>query len=303
MPEQSSANTYRPATVFVVLAFALSWVLAGTYFALGGEWNTTPAVAIAVVYMFMPALSAVVVQRFMKHEPVLRTLGVTFRLNRWIFVAWLIWPVLAVCAMGVALLLPGVSFTPGMEGMIDRAGTMMSPDQLKDLGAQSDPLPLHPFWIALIASLVGGATVNALAGFGEELGWRGFLLRELAHLGFWRSSLIIGVVWGLWHAPLILAGHNYPEHPFAGVFMMVLLTVLLSAPFAFARLKSRSVFGAAIAHGTFNGAGGLAVMLLAGGNDLLVGVTGMAGIVTLAALNIILALHVARNGVDMLGAT
>ena len=45
-----------------------------------------------------------------------------------------------------------------------------------------------PCWEDLIA----GVTVNAVAGFGEELGWRGFLQKELAFLGFWRSSLLIG---------------------------------------------------------------------------------------------------------------
>jgi hypothetical protein len=45
------------------------------------------------------------------------------------------------------------------------------------------------FWLALGQGLIAGATINAVAGFGEELGWRGFLYRELSFLGFWKSSL------------------------------------------------------------------------------------------------------------------
>ena len=50
------------------------------------------------------------------------------------------------------------------------------------------------------------------------------LQRELAELGLWKSSWVIGVIWGFWHAPLILQGHNYPQHPWAGVFMMTVMT-------------------------------------------------------------------------------
>ena len=116
--------------------------------------------------------------------------------------------------------------------------------------------------------LVAGVSINAVAGFGEELGWRGFLQKELAFLGFWRSSLLIGVVWGLWHAPLILQGHNYPQHRIAGVFMMTILCVLLAPIFGYVRIKAHSVIAAAIIHGTFNATYGLAITLVRGGSDL-----------------------------------
>jgi hypothetical protein len=94
------------------------------------------------------------------------------------------------------------------------------------------------------------------------------------------------VVWGLWHAPLIVAGFNYPEHPWAGVFLMT-VSVLLHAPlFSYICLKSNSVVAAAILHGTENGLSVLATMGLDGGNDLLVGPTGLAGILVLLVANL-----------------
>lgn len=63
--------------------------------------------------------------------------------------------------------------------------------------------------VATFALVLGlGATVNAVFAFGEEFGWRGYLLWELAPWGFWRASFAIGVVWGLWHAPIIVAGYR-----------------------------------------------------------------------------------------------
>ena len=152
--------------------------------------------------------------------------------------------------------------------------------------APADASPLHPFWIGLLQGLIAGITINAVAGFGEELGWRGFLQKELGYWGFWKSSIIIGLVWGIWHAPIILQGHNYPEHPQAGVFMMIIFTLLLSPIFSYVRLKAKSVIAAAIIHGSLNATIGLPLMVIKGGNDLTVGATGLAGFIALALANV-----------------
>jgi membrane protease YdiL (CAAX protease family) len=141
-------------------------------------------------------------------------------------------------------------------------------------------------FLTLLQGLLTGITVNALAGFGEELGWRGFLQRELGGLGFWKASAIIGLVWGFWHAPLIVQGFNYPEHPWAGVFLMNVETLLSAPLFAYVCLKADSVVAAAIFHGTCNGMSVLATMGLEGGNDLLVGDCGLAGFLVLLVANL-----------------
>lgn len=134
--------------------------------------------------------------------------------------------------------------------------------------------------------MIAGITINAVAAFGEELGWRGFLQKELGYMGFWKSSAIIGIIWGFWHAPLILQGHNYPQHPVEGVFMMTVWTLLLSPIFSYIRIKARSVIAAAIIHGSLNATVGLAIMVVKGGSDLTIGVTGLAGFIVLAIVNL-----------------
>ena len=42
-----------------------------------------------------------------------------------------------------------------------------------------EAFPVPPFWIAIVQALIAGITINALAGFGDELGWRGLMLNEL----------------------------------------------------------------------------------------------------------------------------
>ena len=141
---------------------------------------------------------------------------------------------------------------------------------------------------------MAGPTINAVAAFGEELGWRGLLLKELKTIGFWRSSLVIGFLWGLWHLPVIVNGYNYPGHPVAGPIMMTLVTILLSPLIGYVRLRAESVFAAAVFHGTFNAAATL-VLFLSGGNVLLVGMTGLAGMLTLLLANAALWLHLRRS--------
>jgi membrane protease YdiL (CAAX protease family) len=276
---------YRKAALFVGLTYLVSFLLVLLYKALVGQWTMPNALVLAVVYMFVPSMVAVIVQKRIFKEPLKEPLRISFRLNRWFLAAWLLPPLIACASLGVALLLPGVSFSPEMEGMVERFGKLLIPEQIEQMRNQARSLPIHPFWISLGTGLIAGITVNAVAAFGEELGWRGLLLRELEPLGFWRSSALIGLIWGFWHAPLILHGHNYPEHPWTGVFLMTATTVLLSPMLAYLTIRANSVLAAAIFHGTFNATAGLAIVVIRGGNDLTIGVTGLAGLAVLAVMS------------------
>lgn len=206
-------------------------------------------------------------------------------------VAWL-WPALiSLLAMPAALLLPGIVWTPDMQGMFDRYAALMSPEQIAQMQAQITQLPVHPLFLSIATALVAGVTVNAIAGFGEELGWRGLLLHELRKMNFWKANLIIGTIWGLWHAPLILQGHNYPSAPVAGVFMMTAWTILLSPLFAYTRAKAGTVLAAAVSHGVLNASYTLSILFLAGGNEFMVGMFGLAGFIALAFANLVLYLR------------
>ncbi|MHB0913833.1 MAG: CPBP family intramembrane glutamic endopeptidase [Armatimonadota bacterium] len=277
---------YKKAGLYVLLAYFLSWSIFGLYFALGGEWKGPYIYLVLLPYMFMPAVAAVIVQRGIYREPVVGPLGVRFNPNWWWLAAWFAMPVVVIAALGVGLLMPGVHYDPTLTGFIERFQGMIDPAQAR---AQIEALPFKPvwlLWLGLVAGMIAGVTVNAVAGFGEELGWRGLLQKELAPLGFWKMSAVIGLVWGLWHAPIILQGYNYPQHPVAGVFMMTAWTLLLAPIFSYVRLKSGSVLAASVLHGTLNGTVRLAVLLLRGGSDLTVGVMGFAGFIVLAVANL-----------------
>lgn len=286
----------RKALLYLALTFFFSWIILPIYFALGGKFNSQYTLVALLVYMFIPMTMAMIVQKGIYHEPLRAPLGISFRWNRWFFFAWFLPPLIAIVSMGVNLLIPGITFSPSMEGMFQRYASSLTPEQLQQMRDSTATLPLHPFWLSLIQGLIAGITVNAVAGFGEELGWRGLLQKELSHLGFWKSSALIGVIWGVWHAPIILQGYNYPDHPQLGVLLMTVFTTLYTPLICYARIKGKSVIAAAIMHGSLNGTAGLAFILIAGGDDLTNGVLGLAGFIVLALANLILFVWIRQRG-------
>ena len=276
----------RKALLFVTLTFAISYLFVFLYFLFGGKWVMPGSLIVSVIYMFIPMLVSIFVQKTVYKDLVKEPLGVSFKLNRWFLVAWLLPVIISFLTLGINLLLPLVEFAPDMEGFYESLKATLTPEQIETMKSQAASFPVHPYWIQLLQALIAGITINAIAGFGEELGWRGLLQKEFAYLGFWKSNLLIGIIWGIWHAPIILQGHNYPEHPKIGVFMMIIFTLLLAPIFGYVRLKAKSVIAAAIIHGTLNATFALDLMVIRGGDDLTVGISGLAGFIALAIANL-----------------
>ena len=227
------------------------------------------ASGLSALAMLIP-LAAVAVTRLIAKEPMFRNLGISFKVNRWWFAGWLLIPILALAIMGASALMPGESWSPDNETVA--TAMKQIPGNMGTWGL---------IGITLISGLLAGMTINAVFAFGEEIGWRGYLVELFKGQGFIRTSVVTGAIWGLWHAPLILNGHNYPQHPVAGVFMMVLMCILFTPILLYFRQKSGSVIVAAIMHGTFNGVVGLSNIFVLPFNDLLVGAPGLAGMLVL----------------------
>lgn len=100
--------------------------------------------------------------------------------------------------------------------------------------------------------------VNPIMGllqcFGEEFAWRGYLLPKLnRHFSYRTSVLIDGVIWGLWHAPIIAMGVNYgSEHPLWGILAMTAYCVILGMIESFLFSKTGSVWCPVVFHAALN---------------------------------------------------
>lgn len=278
----------KKTLLFILLTFFIDWSIVFLYIALGGKVDSLGIVLLAAVYMFIPMIVTIIVQKTIYKQPLAGPMGISFKFNPWFFAAWFLPPIIAFAVMGVSLLMPGITFSPDMSGFLNQMASALSPEQMEQAKEQLASMPVHPVWLILVLALISGTTINAVLGFGEELGWRGFLQKELSVMGFWKSSALIGFIWGIWHAPLILLGLNYPQNPQMGVLLMTGWTILLAPLFSYIRLKSRSVIAASIFHGTINAVPGLAVILISGGNELTVGLTGLAGFIVFALADVLI---------------
>ncbi len=261
----------KNVTWFVAITVLISWPLMLLPLAV----PAVPAVTgVAwMLAMFGPGLAAIIVTRFIAREPLkslnLKRLGPK-RFYAW---AWVLPPVLAVLALGFTLLF-GV-------------GTLDSSFSVIREALPQEPLPI-PVELILLGQIVAAITfaplINVVLGaMGEELGWRGFLLPRLMELGRWRAILLSSVIWGLWHAPVILQGHNYPETPVLGVFLMVGWCVLLGIILSWLYFETRSPWAPALAHGSINATAALPMLFLVPGVNLtwggtLASVSGWVGI-------------------------
>jgi uncharacterized protein len=142
--------------------------------------------------------------------------------------------------------------------------------------------------IVFFGALIAGFSINGLFAFGEELGWRGLMEKELAHHSFLYKNLIIGTFWGLWHSPLIIQGYNYPDTPLLGCFFMAVLCIAMSFVFSYARNRTDSVLTAAVLHGNFNAAAPIFIFLIGTSNPLLGGVVGLVGVLAILLTFVVL---------------
>jgi membrane protease YdiL (CAAX protease family) len=103
-----------------------------------------------------------------------------------------------------------------------------------------------------------------LATFGEEFGWRAYLQPKLMPLGKRKAMLWMGLIWGVWHWPVILMGHNYgldyPGAPYLGPLAMIWFTLILGILLGWLAFKADSVWPAVIGHGAINGIASLGLL-------------------------------------------
>lgn len=138
---------------------------------------------------------------------------------------------------------------------------------ISSIAAQSGMPAEALLFVAAFQTILISPFLGLIIAFGEEYGWRGYLQGELVKLGRVKGILLVGIIWGVWHAPVIAMGHNYPGYPILGPILMVVYTIFLAYVLGYAVLKSGSVWLAAFLHALNNGFFSLLVGTVYAPND------------------------------------
>ncbi|WP_334146710.1 CPBP family intramembrane glutamic endopeptidase [Microbacterium sp.] len=275
---------------YTVLACGLAWLVSLPLWL--GDGLAEPVTGVLLpIMMFTPAVAAIVIMFVLgvpaKGERV-RFLGLwplrPAKRVVWLLVlAWLAPPVLVALSVLVAAALGFVQLDLAFSGFAAQLETLLP-----------EGVPLPPIGVLVAAQLAMipvGALINAIPAFGEELGWRGWLLPALRPLGTWPALLLSGAIWGFWHSPVILLGYNFGRTDVTGVLFMIGGCVAWGVLLGWLRLRSASVWPAVIAHGSLNAAGGMIVIFAATQPDLaLAGPLGVAAWIVIAVVVVVLTL-------------
>lgn len=143
----------------------------------------------------------------------------------------------------------------GLQTVLNWLFKMGQAPDLSLLFAQASAAGMTPTIMMIVITaqtIILGPFLGLLVTFGEEYGWRGYLQTSLYGLGRARGVALVGVIWGIWHWPVIWMGHNYPGHPYLGSLLMVLFCIGLAYILGYAVLKARGVWIAAFLHALVN---------------------------------------------------
>jgi len=240
----------RPLVAYFILAYALTWVLLLPFvLSQGGGVGviplTTPSDGSGLAYLLVfvaalgPALAAIIVtaasQGWTGVKSLLRRMVLVKVGIRWYLVALLLPLVAYVLPL---LLLGGSAF---VSSLLNVQGAI----------------------ILLLYLLLSIAGMVIAAPLGEELGWRGFALPRLQEqYGPLRGSLLLGLLWGLWHLPLFLTTWEKPYESLLGLLLFLVQTISFTVVLTWLFNHTRgSILLAMLCHSAY-GASGVFLFLL-----------------------------------------
>ncbi len=287
MENQNNIDWKRIA-IFLGFAFGISWLTGLVIFLRGGliespelipdSGITEAFVLLATGYMFAPAIGHGATRLITREG--WQDLWLTTRFKTgWLYwlAAWFGTPLL----IAIGALVYYSLFPQHFDADLVLVTGLLS--------ASGESLPIDPgtlVAIQLVQGILLSPFLNLIPIFGEEFGWRAYLLPKLLPLGERKAYLLSGLIWGLWHAPVIAMGYNYgfdyPGAPWSGVLMFIWVCFVMGTFFGWATLRAKSVWPAVIGHAVLNGTASAVVLFtLEGANPLLgpsvVGIIGALG--------------------------
>lgn len=250
----------RKLSKYFIWTFGVAWILqiaAGLLYRHGYSMAYSALLSLS---MFAPMLAAAI------SRPGLRHMGWKPHIKknwRWILAAWFL-PVL-LGTLGAALYFLN---TPGAWDIsLSYAYQSLGTDGIQQLENSGLTLKLYTV-ISAVSAVTYAPFVNMLLAVGEEAGWRGTMYPVLKlRFGTLKGRIIGGVLWGIWHWPImILAGYEYGTAywgaPVTGPLLFCVISVSMGILFDYLYEKSMCVWVPALCHGAINAFAGIPILFL-----------------------------------------
>ena len=263
-----------------LLLILLSWFITVAFIALGGAVLTTTFKFFLGIFMWIPGLLALF---FSKKDgvsvPILR--GGVSKLP---FVV-----ALALLTVTLATLFS----LPFCQVRSIHALRMQLPLFLKNLSALNTYLSFIFLW--LVSGIVLSLFLYMVGLLGQELMFRGYAWEKLKGLGFWKASWILGLMTGVWMAPLMFIGMEYPGSHVLAISLKVVYSILLSPILVYIRIMTRGIVASAFFFGLVHHLSNLFPFLFESRQHFYLGMQGLTGLFSLVFVNLILFLKIRKT--------
>lgn len=261
--------------IFLCLAFGIAWLTGLIIYLKGGLTNPTqilPGIPLvlallALPYMWAPGL-AHILTRLITREG-WKDLGFRphFRMGwRYWLLGWVVPGLMTIGGAAVFFLLFPQYFDPNLETI---------QQHMPNSPALASVSPWTLFILETVGAMLISPILNSWATLGEEFGWRAYLLPKLLPLGWRKTMLLMAVIWGVWHWPVIFMGYEYgfkyPGFPWVGALLFVWIVFGFSVFLSWIVLRGGSIWPSVIGHSAINGIAGLAALAVKGGPNPLLG--------------------------------
>jgi uncharacterized protein len=241
----SAAKARKGLTVFFPVLIVSSAIVEYLIVRNGDPMSNHPN--LVLVLMWIPALSSAVARLSLREG----IRDVSFRFGGKVGLRSIGFAVLVPLIVGTVAY--GIAWATGLVGF---SAITPSPAELAMSLAAARIAALEPI-SRLLVSVALGATIFTVYGClwtaGEEIGWRGYMLTRLIAAGAPQPLFLSGLIWAVWHLPLILSG-SYASGPSpllsAALFIFTVLGIALVA--GVLRLRSGSVWPAIVLHAAWN---------------------------------------------------